>query len=88
MNKGQRKAIDNILIRVNRKLDKKEKKNISKEISYIEVKGALMKAPNRKARYRAPQLCRKRKPRYEAGVGELCVLGMQNTKQHNSGKGG
>ena len=49
MNEGWRRAIDNILARVNRKLDEKEKMNISKEISYIEVKGALTKAPNSKA---------------------------------------
>ena len=49
MNEGRRMAIDNILVGVNRKLDEKEKKNISKEISYVEVKGALTKAPNGKA---------------------------------------
>ena len=49
MNEGQRRAIDNILAGVNRKLDEKEKMNISKEISYVEVKGALTKAPNSKA---------------------------------------
>ena len=51
------------------------------------VKALLCRKLLGKPRYRAPQLRRKRKPRYEAGVGELCVLGMQNTKQHNSGGG-
>ena len=49
MNDSRRRAIDNILARITKKLDKDEIKNISKEISYIEVKGALTKAPNGKA---------------------------------------
>jgi len=49
MNKDQERAIDNILARVKNKLNKDEKKEISKDISYKEVREALKKAPNGKA---------------------------------------
>jgi len=40
------------------------------------------------ARYRVPRLRRKRKPRYEAGVGESSVLGMQYTEKTTRDEGG
>jgi len=65
------------------KLAKRPKKNPPRKVPTVPTKCPLDDIVLRKhvARYRVPRLRRKRKPRYEAGVGESSVLSMQYTEQ-------
>lgn len=49
MDEARKRAIETILADLKRHLDKKEKKEISKDVSYKEVNETIRKAPNRKA---------------------------------------
>ena len=49
MTEIQKRATEDILAGVTKALDNEEKKNISKEITYTEIRNALRKAPNDKA---------------------------------------